>query len=176
MRQSKKFLLIGTLCVVLVAGVLGGVAIVNADDEGTPTAAPPAMNQTNLMEKVAEIYEQNTGTAIDPTELQNAFIEAGAAIRTEAQDTFLQKLVDEGKITQEQADAWKTWLEARPDKALSDEFKAWFDSRPDLPALFGEGNLKGGMMPFGGGHRGFGGVKGGMGFGFRDCPLDTSEE
>lgn len=164
MKPTKKLLLIGTLCVVVLAGTLGGFAIASADDEDTTNATQ--VTQTDLMEKVAEIYEQNTGTAIDPTELQNAFAEAGAVIRDERQDQFFQNLVDEGIINQEQADEWKAWLDARPDNALTDEFRTWMESRPDIPGLFGTGNFEG-RMPFGM-HRGPGNGKA-FGFGFRNC-------
>ncbi len=170
MKLSKKFFLIGTLCVVLVAATLGGFAIASADDED---AAPPRITQTNIMEKVAEIYEQNTGTAIDPDELQKAFDEARDATMTETRDDFLQRLVDDGKITQEQADAWKAWMDARPDP-FSDDFKAWLESRPDIPELFGPRDS--GMMPFGGEHRGFSDEGGIKKFEFRHCPPDNSEE
>jgi len=152
MRLSKKFLLIGILCVVLVAGTLGGFAIASADDEESTDTARPGINQTELMEKVAEIYERNTGTAIDPEELQNAFNEARTQVMTDAHDEFLQSLVDEGKITQEQADEWKAWLDARPD-TFSDEFKEWLESRPDIPELSGSGRF-GGFMPLGEGRHG----------------------
>jgi len=132
MHLKKKFLITGVLCVVVLAGVLGGFAIASADDGDSA--------RDTLMDKVAEIYQKNTGTAIDAQELQKAFTEAGGAVRLNMRDQMLQKLVDEGKITQEQADAWKSWLESRPDKALTDEFKTWMESRPEIPS---------GIMPFG---------------------------
>jgi hypothetical protein len=168
MRISKKLLIIGGLCVVVLAGTLGGFAIAAADDENSANSTEPQFNQANLMEKVAETYEKNTGTAIDSAALQKAFEEAGAAIRTDARDQFLQKLVDDGKITQEQADSWKAWLDARPSNVFSDEFKTWMKSRPDIPGMFGD-NKPGNMMPFGGIHRGFGKMGGGFGEGLRDC-------
>jgi hypothetical protein len=150
MLKKKKWLIIGVLCVVVLAGVFGGFAIASANDGD-------AANST-LMDKVAEIYQKNTGTAIDAQELQKAFTEAGTTFRTEACNKVLQKLVDEGKITQEQADAWKAWMAARPSNPLSDEFKTWMESHPDIPGMFGLGNSGRdgfGPMPFGGRH-GFG--------------------
>ena len=142
----KKFLIIGVLCVVVVAGVLGGFAIASANDSGAA--------QTTLMDKVAEIYQKDTGTTLDAQALQKAFEEAGAALKTDAMNQFLQKMVDNGKITQAQADALKAWMAARPASALTDEFKTWMNSRPDVPGLFG-GNNPDGKMPFGPRH-GFG--------------------
>ena len=168
MHLKKKVLIIGVLCVVVLAGVLGGFAIASANDGGSAN--------TTLMDKVAEIYQKNTGTAIDAQELQKAFTEAGSSLRVEMRDQMLQKLVNNGKITQEQADAWKAWLDARPDKALTDEYQTWLDSRPDIPEQLGIDNPgfgKSGMMPFGGrqfGMRGFG-----MGLGARGCFPDPND-
>ena len=161
MHLKKKILIISVLCVVVLAGVLGGFAIASANDGDAAG--------TTLMAKVAEIYQKNTGTAIDAQELQKAFAEAGASLQLEVRDQMLQKLVDDGKITQEQADAWKTWLNTRPDKALTDEYQAWLDSRPEIPEQFG---INKGMMPFGG--RGFGMRGFGMGPGAR-CFPDPNE-
>jgi len=169
MHMKKKILIIGVLCVVVLAGVLGGFAIASADDSNS--------NRTTLMDKVAEIYQKNTGTAIDAQELQKAFTEAGSSLRQEMRDQMLQKLVDDGKITQEQADAWKAWLDARPDKALTDEYQAWLDARPDIPGLFGDAQIgtdKSDNMPFGGRHFGMRGM--GMGPGGRGCLPDADEQ
>jgi hypothetical protein len=98
-----------------------------------------------MLEKVAAIYEENTGTAIDAQQLQTAFEQAGDEMRIEARNEFFQKLVGEGKITQDEADQYETWL----------------DSRPDID------------MPFG--HEGRGPMRGFGGFGgmFHGCPPDT---
>ena len=47
------------------------------------------LNRRALLDKVCEIYEQNTGIAIDPQELQNAFIQAQSEMRDEALDNYL---------------------------------------------------------------------------------------
>lgn len=149
MRISKKILITGVLCVVVLGAALGGFAIANAADDGT--ANSNNATQTNLWDKVAEMYQKDTGTAIDPAALQKAFEEAGTAIRTDKMDQMIQAMVDAGKITQAQADEWKAWLDSRPGSALTDEYKAWLEARPDIPGLFGA--ARGGMMPFGGMHR-----------------------
>jgi hypothetical protein len=167
MLKKKKWLIIGVLCVVVLAGVLGGFAIASANDGDSAGKT--------LMDKVAEIYQKNTGTALDAQELQKAFTEAGSSLRLEMRDQMLQKLVDDGKITQEQADAWKTWLDARPDKALTDEYQTWLDSRPAIPGQLGLGNPGGnsGMMPFSGRQFGMRGL--GMEPGARGCFPDSND-
>jgi len=171
MRISRKLIIIGVLCVVMLAGTLGGFAIINAADDDSTNTTQTAL--TTLMDQVAQVYEQNTGTAINPAELEKAFEEAGTAIRTEKMDQWLQSLVDDGKITQVQADEFKTWLNARPGIALTDEFKTWMESRPDIPGLFG-GRGFGGMMPFGG-RQGFGMMGNKIAQGFRGCLPDIDD-
>jgi hypothetical protein len=47
---------------------------------------------------------------------------------------MLAKLVEEGKITQEQADQLKAWEAASPDpNADPQKFEEWLKSRPSIP-------------------------------------------
>jgi hypothetical protein len=171
MWRSKKFIIIAVLTVLVLGLTLGGVAMAQADDEDTSPSQ--TANVTSFLDKVAEIYQQNTGVTIDREELQKAFTEARQAIKDEALDNFLQKLVTDGKITQEQADQFKTWSDSRP-TFPTDEFKQWWDARPDIPGLFGQGNGNNGM-PFGGMHRGMG--RFGMGFRFgAGCAQDADTQ
>jgi hypothetical protein len=170
--RSKKFL-IPVISVIVIGATLGGVAIANADDENSGNQTQ--VIKDNLLDKVAEIYEQNTGTAIDSAELQKAFTEARQAIQDEALDNFLKKLVTDGKITQEQADQYKTWLDARP-AFPTEEFKTWMESRPDIPGLFG-GRFPGGMMPFDGMRGIMGKIRMRIGGGVGDwCPMPDQTE
>jgi hypothetical protein len=158
MWRSKKFIFIVLAAVLLVGGTIGGVAIAQADDQ---TSSANQTGKTALLDKVAEIYEKNTGDPINADELQKAFVEAGQALKDEALDNYLQKLVDDEKITQEQADQYRAWLAERP-TFPTDEFKQWMESRPDIPGLFGQDSRLG-NVPFGGMQRG----PGKFGEGFR---------
>jgi hypothetical protein len=169
MWRSKKFIIIAILTVLVLGATLGGVAIAQADDENNDTTQ--TANVSSFLEKVAEIYQNNTGVVIDPAELQQAMTEARQAMRDEALDNYLKKLVDEGKITQEQADQFKAWLAARPSL---DEFKTWWESRPDTPGIFGEGNGIG-IGPFGGMHHGMGKFRMGFRLGVQ-CAPDTDTD
>jgi hypothetical protein len=171
MWRSKKFI-IAALVVVILGATLGGVAIARAADDNSDNQTQTT--KTDILDKVAEIYEQNTGTAIDPDELQKAFTEARQAMQDEALDNYLQKLVTDGKITQDQVDQYKDWLSKKP--ALpTDEFKTWMESRPDIPGLFDQRGP--GMMPFGGMKGGFDRFGGRMG-GFMDkwLPPDSGTD
>jgi hypothetical protein len=149
MRRSRKIILIALLTIVVLAGSIGGVVMAadNGDD------SQPQARSGALLGKVCEIYEENTGVAIDAQELQNAFTQAQSEIMAEARNQFRQRLVEEGKITQEQLDDYDAWLEAKP----------------DVPFPFGPRNHDG-IKPFGG----FGGHGGFRGFG-GPCPPQTTE-
>ena len=62
-----------------------------------------------LTARVAEILNINKG------DLENAFGQAQGELREKSLDTRLQELVKQGAWTQQQADEYKAWIEARPD-------------------------------------------------------------
>jgi hypothetical protein len=74
--------------------------------------------QEALLDRVCQIYEANTGTAIDLQQLKDAFDQAMKEEQDKAMESWLQNLVDEGKITQEEADQYLEWWQARPDVTL----------------------------------------------------------
>ena len=101
--RSKKLVVSAVLAVVLAAGGIGG-AVLAADGGDTDNSRPGT-----LLARVAEILD------IDQQEIEDAFAQAQEEMRVEAQDRYLQKLVDEGRITPEQAEELKAWWDARPD-------------------------------------------------------------
>jgi polyhydroxyalkanoate synthesis regulator phasin len=116
------------------------------EDQTTPTDAYQA-----LLDRACGIYEDNTGVAIDSEQLKDALDQAQGELQQEALESQLQNLVDQGQITQEEADQYLEWWQSRP------------DIQAPLPGLVGPG-LGGGMMR-GGGFGPHGGA----------CPgLDTS--
>lgn len=66
-------------------------------------------NRDALMTRVADIL------GIDKKDLENAFQQAQRELRENALDTRLQELVNQGAWTQQQVDAYKAWIKARPD-------------------------------------------------------------
>jgi uncharacterized membrane protein len=111
MWRSKKFVIVAVLVAVALVGSIGGVVLAQTS---TGDDSPQAQHEA-LLDKVCAIYEQNTGTAISSEELQKAFEQARSEMQDEAMNSHLQSLVDEGKITQEQADQYKAWLESKPE-------------------------------------------------------------
>jgi hypothetical protein len=98
----KKVILIPLVIAVIVAGSITGVVL--AQDGNDSNSAG-----NTLMAKVAAIL------GIDQTKLEDAFAQAQKEIRDEALTNYLNKLVEEGKITQEEADQYQQWWNARPD-------------------------------------------------------------
>jgi len=114
-RFKKKPLMITLVAIAATVGITTG--LVFAQDENEDVAQPGAQHEA-LLEKVCEIYEDNTGVAIEPEALKDAFAQAQDEMMAEAMESYLDKLVEEGVITQEEADKLKEWWEARPEISL----------------------------------------------------------
>jgi polyhydroxyalkanoate synthesis regulator phasin len=118
-KTKKAFILVPVLAVVLSLCV--GVGLVMANDSANPQGPGQEM-----MDRVAQIL------GIDKQDLSDAF--------KQAQDEFeaqrIDKLVEDGKITQEQADQLNAWEAARPAPGADQQtFEEWQNSRPDVPGL-----------------------------------------
>jgi len=103
MWKSKKFILLAVLAAVILVGSIAGV--VYAQDEEEEDVSPRAV----LLEKIADKL------GIDVQQLEDAFNEAVAEMRDEAQVRWLEKAVEEGLITAEEAQEYSEWWTARPD-------------------------------------------------------------
>jgi polyhydroxyalkanoate synthesis regulator phasin len=136
-KKTARFLLSGLLAVTMMAGTVG-VAI--ADDGQTDQTKPDG-----LLARVAQILN------IDAQKLKDAFTQALTERRTERQNNGLENLVNNGTMTQEQADQLKAWMDSRPDiprvgpKGLDqllkdgkitqqqyDAYQAWLAAKPDV--------------------------------------------
>ena len=136
MKKRKWFIPVVVVTVLLIGGITGGVvAAVNNSSSNTTTG-----NQTQaadryqaLLDRACAIYEQTTGVVIDPEQLKEALEQARGEMQGEALQSWLQNLVDKGKITQQEADQYLQWWQSRPDIELP------------LPGLGGQGH-EGDMM------------------------------
>ena len=117
MWRSKKFIIILALAIVaLVGGTTGAVLAASSDSTTDTTAETTADTQReDLLNRICEIYEENTGTAIDPDQLQSALSQARQEMREQALQDRLDALVEEGTITQDEADQLLEWWQSRPD-------------------------------------------------------------
>ncbi|MBI4331441.1 MAG: hypothetical protein HY673_09190 [Chloroflexi bacterium] len=133
MQRSKKFLIIAALAAVVLAGSIGGVVYAQ-----TPKPTPPAAGKT-LFARVAVIL------GIDQQRLEKAFAQAQREMQAEALDNRLKAMVEQGRLTQAQADQYKTWWQSRPDVPIGPGF-AGAPGLPGKPGIPG----KPGPAPFGG--------------------------
>lgn len=104
MWRSKKFIIGAVLLVALVlAGSIGGIVYAQGDNEEDTSP------RLTLLDKVADKL------GIDRQQLEDAFTEAIDEMRDEAQAKWLEKAVDEGWLTEEEAQQYLEWWQARPD-------------------------------------------------------------
>jgi hypothetical protein len=106
MWRKKKWFFIAVLAVIVLAvGVMGGVAYAQSDSTDGSTGK-------TLLARVATIL------GIDQQKLEDAFTQAQNEMRNEELDARLKSLVEQGKLTQEQADQYEQWWQSRPDVSL----------------------------------------------------------
>ena len=117
MRRSKKFIMVTVLATVVLVGSITGVVLAQNGDDSQPKVGPEA-----LLEKVCAIYKDNTGAAIDSEALKDAFAQARSEMWAEALQNRLQYQVEQGKITQDEADQYTEWWESKPDVPLRFRF------------------------------------------------------
>jgi len=117
--MSKKVKVLVLVLVTVVVLTVGGVATVMAQEEPTPT---PEAEAKGLLARVADILEIDTEALID------AFKQAQQEMREDAFISRLYQAVEEGSITQEQAEEIIEWWELRPD----DEIRNWWGLKPEV--------------------------------------------
>jgi hypothetical protein len=155
MWKRKWFLPVMLVSVLLIGGIVGGVVVAGSDSSSNTAAGNQSQTTDRcqaLLDRACAIYEENTGVAIDSEQLKDALDQAQSEIQDEALESWLQDLVDNGKITQEEADQYLEWWQSRPDVELP------------LPGLGGQG--RGGGMMWGRGFQAWGGP----------CSLNASAE
>lgn len=107
MLRNKKFLVIAIVIAVVLVGTVTGVALAQAGSSGT-TPAPAK----TFAARVAAIL------GIDQQKVQDAMSKAKRDIADEALSNKLDALVKSGKMTQQQADQYKSWWQSRPQGVL----------------------------------------------------------
>ncbi len=103
--MSKKVKVLVSVLVAVVLLTVGGVATVLAQEEPTP---PSEASTKGLLVRVAEKL------GVTEEELANAFREVQQEIREEAFIKALDKAVENGRITGEEANEIKGWWGDRP--------------------------------------------------------------
>lgn len=132
MLRRKRFVIIGLLAALVLVGSLAGLALAQTSDSSGKT----------LLARVAAIL------GIDQQKVEDAFAQAQREMRDEALDSYLKNLVDQGKVTQEQADQYKSWWQAKPDSLLPGPFERGFGFRGFRGGMRGGGGFCwGGPLP-----------------------------
>jgi len=133
MWRSKKFIVIALLAVVVLVGSTAGVVLAQ-------TGSASDGSGKTLLARVATIL------GIDQQKVEDAFAQAQREMRDEALDNYLKNLVDQGKITREQADQYKKWVQSKPDMTqYEQQLREWQQAMPGIP-LPGPFGRFGGMM------------------------------
>jgi hypothetical protein len=120
MWRGRKVMVIALAAVLLVGTSVG---VVLAADNGDEAGSPPEAQHWALLDRVCEIYEENTGTPVDQQALQDAVAQARSEIQAEAMQNRLANLVEKGQITQDEADQYLEWWQSRPDVAVGFGFR-----------------------------------------------------
>jgi len=114
--MSKKVRILISALVVAVLLTVGATATVLAEgeeDEDTPTVTEEE-TKDGLLDRVADIL------GIDKEDLVSAFEQAQQELRESAFVDRINQAVEEGLITQEQADEITEWWQQRPDEAFGE--------------------------------------------------------
>ncbi len=140
--SRKMKVLVAMLAAILVL-TIGGTAMVVAQEEEPPPEQEAEAN--GLLARVAEILGISQG------DLSNAFEQAKQDIKQEAFIRFLNRAVEEGRISQEEADEILQWWEQRPEvverlllRALGFPPSGGRQMRPESPPWAG-GSQRGGQ-------------------------------
>lgn len=131
MWRKRKWLLVSVLAavIVLVGGVVGGVVYAQT---ATPTPTPSTTGPGNtLMAKVAQIL------GIDQQKLQDAFTQAQQEMQSDALSQRLSNLVQQGKITQDQANQYEQWWNSKPNMPAGSGLDSGFGKLPGRMSQFG---------------------------------------
>ncbi len=104
--MSKRMKVLVSVLVAVLLLTVGSVAAVLADEEPTPA---PEAGSNGLLARVAEILD------IPQENLVNAFRQAQQEIRQETRNRFLEKAIEQRRITQDEADDILNWWEQRPE-------------------------------------------------------------
>jgi hypothetical protein len=127
--KHKKLIIVSSVVagLIVLMGLVGGSVLAASSTTSTTSTSPDSA----FAAKVATIL------GVDQAKVEAAFTQARKEMRTEAEDSRLAKMIEDGTITQAQAD----------------QYKAWLESKPDVPAVLDGPGGRGGMMgPGFGGH------------------------
>ena len=100
----KRWIIASFLVGLLTVGVVGGAVLASEHEDGSPI--------TSFAARVAGIL------SIDEAQVEDAFQQASKEMADERLQAKLDKQVEAGRITQEQADEYLEWYQSRPDDGI----------------------------------------------------------
>ncbi|MDD5510027.1 MAG: hypothetical protein PHI12_04375 [Dehalococcoidales bacterium] len=103
--RKKKFV-IPLVTAVALTGILAGSVFAQEEEEVNPQPGG------TLIERLAEKL------GIEQSELEAAFAEVRSEMMDDALNNRLEKLIEQGRLTQQEADQFKEWWQARPEMDL----------------------------------------------------------
>ena len=135
--MRNRLIVASLLFGLLAAGIAGGAVLAQSTDDDTTAADGESRSSRmgGILVRVAEIL------GIEQDQVEDAFEQAIRESAAQKSADLLSKLVEMGQLTQEEADAYQEWLDARPEG--------------DFPGFKGYGAWSHGF--FGKGHHGFAG-------------------
>ncbi len=115
MWRRKKFVILGLLAAILLAGAsIGGIALAQGNE--SEDDSQPASTVDTFWDRIAGILQED-GVIVTADQLKNAVKEAQEQAITDALKKRLDKLVADDEITQDEADEYLEWFESKPDIA-----------------------------------------------------------
>ena len=140
--MRKGVIVASLLAGLLAVGLVGGVVLAQSDGDGAKAAEKKSKVDRDgvkdeVMGRVAEIL------GIEQSALEDAFDQALTEQAEAKGAEMLASLVEKGILTQEQADAYQAWLDARPDGDLPVMGALGVFSRGKGPGRLGEDKAAG---------------------------------
>ena len=109
MWRKRKWIIVGVVIALVVvgAGITGGLAY--AQTPSPNPVKPPAVNPgKDLADRVATIL------GLDQATVEAAFAQAEKDMQSDAVKSYLDRLVQAGKMTQAEADQYLKWWQSKP--------------------------------------------------------------
>lgn len=100
--MRRRWIVVPVVVGLMAIGLTGGAVMAQTDEDGKSSPLQ------SLASRVASIL------GIDEAQVQDAFDQAATELRDEAMQGKLAALVENGRLTQEQADEYLEWYQSRP--------------------------------------------------------------
>ena len=104
-----KYMKFGLIAIVALTALSVGITAIAFTESPEGEVGSDGGPRQIFLSKVADIL------GLDDEQVADAFVQARQEMRDEAQEQRLQRAVDEGRITEEEAEQIREWLQSRPE-------------------------------------------------------------